>query len=667
MIDDDGVRNDSDNLHLLDIADPGRRSVLLGGGAALLAPFALGGCETTPAASGTARLGFSAIAVSTADTVVVAPGYRARVLYAWGDPIDGIAPKFKFDASNTAEEQALQAGNHHDGMWFFPLPRGASSNTRGLLCINHEYTDLGMLFPDGSANWSKDKVAKSINAHGVSVIEVALVNGEWRVVPSRYARRVTAATPMRISGPAAGHRLMQTPADPAGRTALGTFNNCANGYTPWGTYLTCEENFNGYFAYTPAKTRNDAVPPELRRYGVGLPSFDEEGKLRRYGGAHRWHEFEERFDLGKQPNEANRYGWVVEIDPFDANSVPVKRTALGRVKHECADLAIAPDGRVVVYTTDDERNEYLYKFVSRGTFNRNDPYSAAHRNVLDDGILYVARFTDDGRGQWLALVHGQRELTAENGFADQGEVLVKTRQAADRAGATMMDRPEWITHHPQTNTVFVALTNNALRGGSPASRNRADGTSASASARPPVDGPNPRADNVFGHILRWDEDGNDPSALSFKWDVFALAGNPSHANEAQRGNVKGDAFGAPDGLWIDPAGILWIQTDVSTATINAGPYAGLGNNQMLACDLAAREVRRFLVGPPGCEITGMTMTPDRRTLFINVQHPGENAAEGPTDPANPRRGSNWPDQRPDGRPRSATVVVTKSDGGTIGS
>jgi secreted PhoX family phosphatase len=662
MRDGDTAGNGSENGHLNELIDRRRRAWLAGGAAlAAFAPAALTACATTAA-----KPRFVAVPAGVADAVVVPPGYAARVLYAWGDPIDGRAPAFAFDASNSAAEQALQAGMHHDGMHFFPLPRGGRSSTRGLLAINHEYVDHGLLFADGAADWSREKVAKAVAAHGVSIVEVARGARGWHVVPSAYARRITAATPMRLGGPAAGHALLRTAADRDGRTVLGTLANCAAGKTPWGTYLTCEENFHGYFAFTAARTRADAVPAELRRYGIGLPRFDRDGRLAGYGFGVRWHEFEARFDLGQHPHEGNRFGWVVEIDPSDPASTPVKRTALGRIKHECADVVIARDGRVVVYTSDDERNEYLYKFVADGRFDARDPFHPRHRDLLDRGTLYVARFDADGSGQWLALAHGQNGLTPANGFADQGEVLVKTRQAADRAGATMMDRPEWITHDQRTNTVYVALTNNALRGAAPPSGNRADGTSAASSARPPVDAANPRANNVYGHIVRWDEAGGDPAALRFDWEVFLLAGDPSAVDAAARGNVDGDAFGSPDGLWIDDAGILWIQTDVSTGTINRGAYEGMGNNQMLACDPVTREVRRFLVGPPGCEVTGMAMTPDRRTMFVNIQHPGENAAEGPTDPAAPRRGSNWPDFRPDGRPRSATIAITRDDGGTIG-
>jgi hypothetical protein len=663
--------NDSANPHLHDLAAPARRRVLAGSvGAAALGVFApaLSGCATGTS-SGTSSnatrtsIGFTSVPLGTDDAVRVPRGYTAAVLYAWGDPIDGIGPRFKWDASNSAEEQLAQAGMHHDGMHFFALPRGSAGSHRGLLCLNHEYVDQGLLFADGMENWSRDKVVKAIHAHGVSVIEIAREGQGWRVVPSRYARRITGATPMRIAGPAAGHRLMRTAADAEGRTALGTLNNCAHGYTPWGTYLTCEENFNGYFANPSGDVEGsigiDNKPEILRgqsRYGITKSGF-----------GYRWHEREERFDASKHPNEPHRFGWVVEIDPFDRNAQPVKHTALGRIKHEGAEVLLARDGRVVVYMGDDERNEYLYKFVSRDRFDATNAYDPKHRELLDHGTLYVARLSADGSGVWLPLVHGQNGLTPDNGFADQGEVLIKTRQAADRLGATMLDRPEWIAHHPTTRQMFVTLTNNSRRGTTPPSSNAADGTTSAGSARPAVDAPNPRSDNVFGHILSWNENGGDPAALAFRWEVFILAGNPAAADANQRGNIKGDAFGAPDGLWIDAGGVLWIQTDVSTRTLNRDAYAGMGNNQMLACNIDTREVRRFLVGPPGCEITGVITTPDRRTMFVNIQHPGETAGEGPNDPANPRRFSNWPDQRPDGRPRSATVVITKEDGGVIGT
>jgi secreted PhoX family phosphatase len=340
---------------------------------------------------------------------------------------------------------------------------------------------------------------------------------------------------------------------------------------------------------------------------------------------------------------------VVEIDPYDPRSTPVKRTALGRFKHEGAMLTLAADGRVVVYSGDDERFEYVYKFVSRDRYDASD--RGANRDLLDHGTLYVARFAGDGTGEWRALRHGDRGLTGADGFASQADVLVRTRMAADALGATKMDRPEWVAVHPRTNEVYCALTNNALRGGA---------------GQAPVDPANPRANNVFGHIVRWRESGNDPAATRFAWDIFVLAGDPASADPGKRGTVKGDGFGSPDGLRFDERGVLWIATDVSASVLNKGDYAGLGNNQLLAANVATGEVRRFLAGPVNCEITGTAFTPDGRTLFVNIQHPGETPS-GRSDPANPRQWSNWPDFDPAGRPRSATVVITKDDGGVIGS
>jgi uncharacterized protein len=585
--------------------NPHRRSVLKVGLVGLIST--LPACVTRNnayTASSGPLLGFTAVPVSTADNIIVPPGYRAQVLYAWGDPIGSPAgqPAFKWDASNSAAEQALQAGMHHDAIELFPL-----SANRALLAVNHEYTDDGLLHTDGRETWTAEKVRKSQAAHGVAIIEISQEGNQWRVVrPSQYARRITAYTPIRISGPAAGSTAMQTAADPAGRLALGTFNNCGGGRTPWGTFLTCEENFNGYFVNT------GSIPPEQRRYGISAK-----------GAGYRWHEFDQRFDAARHPNEPNRHGWIIEIDPFDPQWQPVKRTALGRFKHEGAMVTLADDGRVVVYMGDDERFDYIYKFVSKGKYNPNT--RAANRDLLDEGTLYAARFDEHGAGQWLAL-----PATAP--------ALIAARLVADQAGATKMDRPEWIAVHPVTQDVYVALTNNSRRG---------------SSGQPGHDRANPRASNVYGHIVKWREQGGDSAALKFRWDMFALAGED-----------KG--FGSPDGLWFDPRGILWIQTDVSTSTLNRGPYAKIGNNQMLAADVTTGEIRRFLTGPAGCEITGATMSRDGRSLFLNVQHPGE-PAQGRSNPDAPRAVSNWPDFRSDGRPRAATVVVQRTDGGLIGT
>lgn len=607
-----------------------RRAVLKSGlGLAVLSLFGLPACTTPTRSASEPLLGFKAIPASAEDIVRVPEGYRTEVLVRWGDPIGSLngEPAYRADASNNAEEQLLQSGMHHDGMHFFPLPTGSSSSTHGLLVTNHEYTDDGLLHPDGMKTWSAEKVRKSQAAHGVSVIEIRSENGQWQVVrPSRYARRITAFTPMRLSGPAAGNDLMKTSADPTGREVLGTFNNCANGFTPWGTFLTCEENFNFYF------DGGATITPEMGRYG-----------LQKRQGL-RWQEHDPRFDLAREPNEANRFGWVVEIDPFDPASKPVKRTALGRFKHEGA--ALATDGRLVYYMGDDETFEYIYKFVTAKSWNPRS--REVNRNLLDEGRLYVARFDDNGKGVWLPLVHGNHGLTAANGFASQAEVLIRARLAADTVGATPMDRPEWVAVHPETREVYCALTSNAKRG---------DTGQVAASAA------NPRALNSFGHIVRWREAGDDPTATTFEWDIFLLAGDPANADPAKRGNVKGDAFGSPDGLWVDPRGVLWIETDVTTRTLKQGDYANLGNNQMLAADPATGEVRRFLTGPNGCEITGIAQTPDGTTMFINIQHPGE-AANERGNPDQPNAVSSWPDG---GRPRSATIVIRKDDDGVIGT
>ncbi|MFM2053269.1 MAG: hypothetical protein RL456_1306 [Pseudomonadota bacterium] len=630
---EDSNRSANPSIHT--VSDPSRRILLRGGlgglAAGMLGSWSLGGCASLGAGGSGRSIGFESVPMRAVDQVVVPVGYRATVLYRWGDPVGAAVgrPPFRPDGSNTAAEQALQAGMHHDGIHYFPLD-GQSS--RGLLAINHEYVDDGLLHPDGMKTWSAAKVAKSIAAHGVSVIEVERdASARWSVVqPSRYARRITASTPMAVAGPAAGHALMRTAADPSGRQVLGTLNNCAHGATPWGTYLTCEENFANYFE---GPEQPDA---HQRRWGL------KKGN----GAFYRWHEHEERFDATKHPNEFNRFGWVVEIDPADPTSTPVKRTALGRAAHEGAALALTADGRAVVYMGEDARFEYIYKFVSRDAMRAGG--ASANRELLDHGTLHVAKFGADGRGEWLPLVHGQGPLTAANGFADQGDVLVKARQASDLLGATKMDRPEWTAVDPVSKEVYCTLTNNSNRGGN---------------NHPAVDAANPRANNTMGHIIRWKEDG-DLDARRFAWNHFVLAGDPTLARADAKGDIRGDRFGSPDGLWIDPRGTMWIQTDVSTSALGKGDYAGLPNNQMLACDPTKGEIRRFLLGPAGCEVTGVVMTPDLRTMFVNIQHPGESPSER-SDPADPMKISRWPDGT--GRPRSATVVIRKDDGGVIGS
>ncbi|XVQ14672.1 PhoX family protein [Spirillospora sp. CA-255316] len=628
---EDVSTNPSGNPAFRDVVEArwSRRSVIRGGTVAAAAGF-LGAATAGPAAAAPAAsggrghghgrlLGFEAVPAGSADKVVVPEGYVADVLIPWGTPLNSRGPKWKKDASNTAAEQAQQVGMHHDGMHFFP-----SGRREGLLVLNHEYNDRTLLYPDGDAVMTKEKVDKALAAHGVSIVKIEQSGGRWRQADSRYNRRVTGSTPVTFSGPVpAGHPLLRSANKP-----MGTLNNCSNGYTPWGTYLACEENWNGYFGTENASWKPTA---EQARYGVVAEGF-----------GYRWHAADPRFDLAVNPNELNHFGWVVEIDPFDPRSTPVKRTALGRIKHEGATVTESR-GRVVVYTGDDQDGEYVYKFVGSAPWRK---LRALRKNPLDHGTLYVARFNDDGSGTWLPLTFGTGPLTAANGWKDQADVLLRTRTAADAVGATKMDRPEWVAVHPQNKDVYLTLTNGSGWG------NKA----------------NPRKPNPYGHIIRWREKDGDNTATSFAWDIFMLAGDPAYDPQVKL--AAEDVFGSPDGLWFDGDGRLWIQTDVSNSTQNRPDrgHDNIGNNQMLAADPRTGEVRRFLVGPRGCEVTGISVTPDGRTMFVNIQHPGEATTFwGSPTPQNPRAVSNWPDFDPAGRPRPATLVIRKRDGGVIGT
>lgn len=635
-------RNPTSTPSLLELARMSRRSMLKWA-AAGAGGTVLGACSASAEKLATIKpmLGFDEVPTSTDDQVTVPAGYSARVLLAWGDPIGDPkgSPKFAPDASNTAAEQALQAGMNHDGMQFFPL----AGSARGLLAINHEYVDLGLAFADGASGWSAQKTAKTQAAVGVSIVEVQRSGAGWHVTrPSTGARRIDARTPMRLAGPAAGHPLMRTLESPQGLSTAGTLANCANGWTPWGTYLTCEENFHAFFRARPGASDHE------RRYGVTHPQQVMD-----------WAASDRRFDVAANPNSPNHFGWVVEIDPYDRSSTPVKRTALGRFKHESAAPALARDGRVVFYMGDDEPFEYLYKFVSAKRFAGlpagtttaaalTPEQRAQFGALLDEGTLYVARFLPDGRGQWLPLVWGQGPLTAAAGFDSQGDVLIRARQAADALRATPLDRAEWCAVDPRRGEVFVSLTGNTQRG---------------APGKPGVDAVNPRAANEGGQIVRWVEDRRDAAATSFVWDIAQRAGNPNDADPARRGTQSATAaYANPDGLLIDDRGILWVQTDMSGANMSADGGKLFGNNQMLAIDWRAGVTRRFMTGPRGCEVTGACLTPDGRTMFVNIQHPGGGAMH----PAGHRYHSTWPDGRLGARPRAATVVITRDDGGLIG-
>jgi secreted PhoX family phosphatase len=726
-----------------------------------------------------------------ADAVAVPAGYSVQLLAAWGDPVTADAPEWWEDATQDAAAQEKQFGMHTDGMHFFPFTwRGHSSSRRGLLCVNHEYTHEQILHGldglTGGAGATIQKVRKSQAAHGISVLDIGRHVGRWKVHRSSpFARRITANTMMRVSGPAAGHASMKSKKFQIlpngsfdnglndGYTAFGTFNNCAHGYTPWGTYLTCEENWNNYFA---APTNGDQIPPEFSSQKAEIiKGFGRYGITAAGSGGYRWHTVDPRFNADTNPLEPNLFGWIVEIDPLDPTSPPVKRTALGRIKHESAQMAISRDrhgipNRVAFYMGDDERNEYIYKFVCARPFKRGN--RRANADLLDNGTLYVARFTEEPaggagafRGRWLPLAPdtvtvindpnrpGQklrlRDLDAFKAATDaeaQALILIKTRQAADAVGATMMDRPEWVAlrtydqrskdrpwerwnsfdrsgddddsrddwkhrdwgfdetsaDHPVYSDrypleLYCTLTNNDRRGGGNAaapgvtSSNNPDGSTPAASARPPVDAANPRPDNDYGHIIRWREDGNVVTAETFEWDIFVLCGDsittktlstayvPSDlSGVGYPGNIvdvpNGSAdFGAPDGIWFDSFGRLWIQTD--QAGNGAGDWINIGANSMACADPNTKEMRRFLTGPPNCEITGVITTPDSRTMFVGIQHPGEEAPA-----SNPTQFSNWPqsqfqansagDLLPNTpglrRPRSAVLVITRQDGGVIG-
>ena len=626
--------NHSSNHSIHEVIETSRRTFLRNGAAVSLATVLapLSGCAVLSGPSN--KLGFKAIPVGMGDQLVVPEGYTATPFAPWGDPV-GIAgrmPAFKMDGSNSADDQAVQLGMHHDGLEYFPL----QGSSRGLLAINHEYTDDGLLHVGGFNQMNSEKVRKAQNAHGLSVIEVEMTNGQWNMVrPSQYARRVTLSTPFRVAGPAAGHALMRTTADPQGLTILGTLNNCASSKTPWGTYLSGEENFAFYFG------AGDKPTQDQQRWGAPKSGF------------YAWDKHDPRFDLQKNPNEFHRFGWVVELDPMDPNSTPVKRTALGRAAHEGAWVGVTQDGRAVVYSGEDARFEYIYKFVSRDKIKQAGnglTQAQANKDLLDHGVLHVARFDADGKGQWIPLVHGQGPLTVANGFADQGEVLIKSRQASDLLGATKMDRPEWLTIDPLSGWVYCTLTNNSQRG--------TDG-------KPGVDAANPRVNNVMGQIIRW-KDANDFDGRTFEWNLMVLAGDPANERAEAKGNIKGDIYACPDGITFDKQGVLWIQTDAHATQMYKGELARIGNNQMLACDTATGETRRFLTGPTNCEVTGIAFTPDSTTMFVSIQHPGETPSDR-SDPANPTQYSNWPDYAPNGRPRSALVVIRKNDGGIIGS
>ncbi len=587
------------------------------------------------------------------ETHHVAPGHTANVLLRWGDPILPGAPDFD-PMNQSAEAQEQQFGYNNDFVGYVGLAEDGSFDPdnaeHGLLCVNHEYTNEEVMFPGLSGEQDeegidfRDMTQELANiemaAHGGSIVEIRKENGTWRAVTdSPMNRRISArSTEMELSGPAAGSDRMKTSTDDTGTRVIGTINNCAGGITPWGTYLMAEENFHGYF------------------WGELTEDHPEFANYDRYGVPGRWYNwgaYHDRFDITKEPNEANRFGWIVEVDPLDPESMPKKRTALGRFRHEGAETIINGDGRLVIYSGDDNRFDYLYKFVTDGTVDTGD--RAANADLLDSGTLYVARFSEDGSLEWLPLVHGQGPLTAENGFNSQADVLIDTRLAADALGATPLDRPEDVEPNPTNNRVYMMLTNNSRR------------------KSEQVDAVNPRAENLWGHIVEMTPENDDHASTRYTWDILVQCGDPSIAEVGAVWNPatsENGWFSCPDNCAIDHQGRLWISTDQGSAWSEvSGTADGVW---ALETDGELRGTgKMFYRVPVGAEMCGPRFTPDDTTLFVAVQHvatdgtiayPGFERPSTFEDPA-----TRWPDFQEGMPPRPSVVAITKDDGGKIGA
>lgn len=635
-----------------------RRDVIVSGG--LLAAAELSGC--TAGAGAPSRQLPARIESSIADTVVVPDGYRADVVLRWGDPIlagstgldIGGIPGGSLFADGAGADQAGSFGTNCDGIGLLEL-----APDRLVICVNHEFVSPETMFPGWVAARAGSGIGAFVAARpesvavmqasvGVSIVELARRDGVWRAVPGApINRRITATTPVSFSGPAAAHPWLGGRAASATGACLGTFGNCAAGMTPWGTYLTAEENVDDFFGNAAAAVFDENMAGAHRRFG-----------LRFRDSAFRWEFADSRFDLAQAPAELFKFGWIVEIDPLNREAPVRKRTALGRFKHEGATTMLAGDGRPVVYMGDDEVFEYLYKFVGDGRFDPADP--AASRDLLDRGTLYVARLHEDGSGEWLPLVwNGHPSLTAQAGFADQGDILIRCREAADLLGATALDRPEDVAVSPVTGNIYLSCTMNGNRGsGNDRLRGRVVDTS--------PDPANPRPFNQAGHILELIEDDGDFTSVGFRWNVFVLAGDPQtdglQVTQPVPGGIgsrttyysgQGDAgrlsaFANPDNLGFDASGNLWIVTDGSQPQGN--------NNGCFVCPTSGPDrgaVQQFMSGPVGAEICGCDFAPDGQTLFLTVQHPGRGGiVERPV--------SDWPDGR--GRPpRSSLVAISRSD------
>jgi hypothetical protein len=653
-----------------------RRKLLVNG--SFLAVAGLGACSEQEAgsASGLATDApaatpstFATIAGSAEDRVVVPEGFTSEVLIRWGDPvvagsagmpIDGLADGSLLEPG-TGAAQSQCFGVNCDGMGIVEI-----DDDRIVLCVNHETPESSRVFPGWRAALRgrseqeflaehPDVVAAMQAGVGVSVLELRRSGDSWRLVAdSPLNRRITANTPMEFSGPAANHPWLGGSDAAVGR-CLGTFGNCAAGSTPWGTYLTAEENTNDFFG----NAETAEFDPMLRR-------ANERFGLRNGPSLFRWELGDERFDFSRNPSESMKFGWIVEIDPLNPDRPIRKRTALGKFRHEGATTVLNGANRPVAYMGDDAGFEYFYKFVSDGVYDPANPGDTDE--LLDVGTLYVARLNDDGSGEWLPLRYGARpELTAGNGFTSQADVVLRCREAADLVGATPLDRPEDVAVHPLDGRVYLACTQGTRRGFRPPPRPPQD-AEADAEEAPPipgVDAANPRGPNPYGHILEFTEAGGDAAAERFNWEVFLLAGDPAAeglASEATAGRLSAavayyagrsdsaglSAFANPDNLGFDAAGNLWIVTDGSQPNSN--------NNGCFVCPTAGPErglVRQFMSGPVGAEISGCTFSPDGETLFLSVQHPGSGGSiEEPS--------SHWPDGG-NAQPRSSLIAIRSVD------
>ena len=711
--------NTSDNVHFRDILEQAitRRSLITktaSGAVALTLASTLTACgsdsdsdsaTTTPTTDPTklpTKLSFTPVAKNLNDIVTVPEGYEAKVIYALGDSINQYYGAW--DDSNVPSGPSFQfrSGDCHDGMSYFGLNTTTgryddSKSDHGLLVLNHEYINQTFLHPkgptkDASGRRPEDEVIREVNAHGVSIIHLKKDSKTQAVEilkNSIFNRRITASTPMTFAGVAAGSTLLSTRFSPSGVKTRGTQNNCGNGYTPWGTYLTAEENFIGYFVRNltddSSRTANEVVA--LNRYGL------KQGAKSRYQwetatGSLEQQDMYDRWNASvvgasayvDYRNIPNTFGWIVEIDPFDSRQTPVKRTSLGRFAHEDCRTSRAIEGQnLAFYMGDDSRGEYIYKFVSDAKWDAKDVNGgyAAGDKYMNSGKLYVAKFNADGTGQWIELSISNSAISGYTtyAFADQADVVTHARIAADAVGATKMDRPEWVAVNPNNGEVYVTLTNNSNRG--------TNYTTDAANPRNYSD-PEGGKGNVNGHIIRFREDADTTTATTFKWDIYLFG---AEAQMLENVNLSGltdnNDFSSPDGMWFDPRGVLWIQTDdgaytdVTNCMMLAALPGTMGDggkatalsgtatqDTLMGAKVTDENLRRFLTGPKDCEITGVTMTPDYKAIFINVQHPGEDST------AYNNATSHWPATQTDptnttARPRSATVVITRKDGGVI--